>query len=72
MTTAKLLISLCNGVEIREHEFSISKDGEVLSVEPRAFRLQIYLLRNPQRVNTKEELLEPVWEDAAVTEKSFF
>ena len=72
MTTAKLLIFLCNGVEICEREFSITMDGEVLSVESRAFRLPIYLLRNPQSVITKEEPLGSVWDDVAVTQNSFF
>lgn len=70
MTTAKLLVFQCKGVEIREQEFSIVKNGEVLPVEPRAFRVLLYLLRNPQRLITKEELLQSVWGDVAVTENS--
>ena len=70
MTAAKSLVFLCNGVEIREQEFSVVKDGEAFSVEPRAFRVLLYLLRNPQRVITKEELLQSVWDDVVVTENS--
>lgn len=70
MTAAKSVVFLCNGIEIREQEFSIVKDGEALPVEPRAFRVLLYLLRNPQRVITKEELLRSVWDDAVVTENS--
>ena len=57
MTSTKSLVFLCKGIEIREQEFSIVKQGEVLPVEPRAFRVLLYLLRNPQRLITKEELL---------------
>jgi DNA-binding winged helix-turn-helix (wHTH) protein/formylglycine-generating enzyme required for sulfatase activity/dienelactone hydrolase len=70
MTDVKSLVFLCNGIEIREREFSIVKNGEALPVEPRAFRVLLYLLRNPQRVITKEELLQSVWDDAVVTENS--
>ena len=57
-------------VEVREREFSLIKCGEVLSVEPKAFRVLLILLRNPQKLITKEELLNAVWGDAAVTENS--
>ncbi len=70
MTATKSLVFLCNGIEIREQEFSIVKDGEVLPVEPRAFRVLLYLLRNPQRLITKDELLQSVWGDVVVTENS--
>jgi len=33
-------------VEVREHEFSLVKAGKVLTVEPKAFRALLFLLRN--------------------------
>ncbi len=42
----------------------------MLPVEPKAFRVLLILLRNPQKLITKEELLNAVWGDAAVTENS--
>jgi DNA-binding winged helix-turn-helix (wHTH) protein len=57
-------------VEVHEREFSIIKAGEVLPVEPKAFRVLLILLRNPQKLISKEELLNAVWGDAAVTENS--
>jgi len=57
-------------VEVREREFSLTKAGEVLAVEPKAFRVLLMLLRNPQKLISKEELLNAVWGDAAVTENS--
>jgi len=57
-------------VEVHEREFSIIKAGEVLPVEPKAFRILLILLRNPQKLISKEELLNAVWGDAAVTENS--
>ena len=57
-------------VEVREREFSLTKAGQVLTVEPKAFRALLFLLHNPQRLISKEELLNSVWGDAAVTEGS--
>ena len=57
-------------VEVREREFSIIKTGEVVSVEPKAFRVLLFLLHNPQTLITKEELLDAVWGDTAVSENS--
>ena len=57
-------------VEVHEREFRLLKAGEVLPVEPKAFRVLLFLLRNPQKLITKEELLNAVWSDAAVSENS--
>ena len=57
-------------VVVREREFSLTKGGEVLSVEPKAFRVLLILLRNPQKLLTKDELLTAVWGDTAVSENS--
>jgi DNA-binding winged helix-turn-helix (wHTH) protein/Tol biopolymer transport system component len=57
-------------VEVREREFCIVKAGEVLPVEPKAFRVLLFLLRNPHRLITKDELLDAVWNDCAVSENS--
>ncbi|WP_035356077.1 winged helix-turn-helix domain-containing protein [Edaphobacter aggregans] len=57
-------------VEVREREFSLLKAGKVLAVEPKAFRVLLLLLRNPQKLISKEELLNSVWGDTVVTEGS--
>src|SRR5258707_9990553 len=57
-------------VEVREREFSLINGGKVLAVEPKAFRVLLLLLRNPQKLISKEELLNAVWGDTAVTEGS--
>jgi DNA-binding winged helix-turn-helix (wHTH) protein/Tol biopolymer transport system component len=57
-------------IEVREGEFRLFKSGQVLQIEPKAFRLLLFLLRNPNKLLTKEELLNAVWGDAAVTENS--
>ena len=57
-------------VEVREREFCVVKGGEVLPVEPKAFRVLVFLLRNPHRLITKDELLDTVWGDCSVSENS--
>ena len=57
-------------VEVREREFCVVKAGKVLAVEPKAFLVLLFLLRNPQRLIKKEEFLDAVWGDASVTENS--
>jgi TolB-like protein len=57
-------------VEVREREFSLTKAGEVFTVEPKTFRVLLFLLHNPQKLIAKEELLNAVWGDAAVTDSS--
>ncbi len=57
-------------VEVREREFCLVKAGEVLPVEPKAFRVLLFLLNNPQKLIKKDELLDAVWNDTAVSENS--
>ena len=57
-------------VEVREREFRLIKAGEVIPVEPKAFRVLLFLLHNPQKLITKEELLDEVWGETAVSENS--
>jgi Tol biopolymer transport system component/DNA-binding winged helix-turn-helix (wHTH) protein len=70
MMASKSFVFRFADVEVREREFTIVKAGEALSVEPKAFRVLLILLRNPGKLIPKEELLNAVWGDAAVTENS--
>ena len=70
MTAGRSFVFRFDDVEVRERELTLIKAGEVLPVEPKAFRVLLFLLHNPQKLITKEELLGAVWADAAVTESS--
>jgi Tol biopolymer transport system component/DNA-binding winged helix-turn-helix (wHTH) protein len=70
MMANKSFVFRFDDVEVREREFSLTKAGEVLPVEPKAFRVLLALLRNPGKLIGKEELLNAVWGDAAVTDNS--
>ena len=41
-----------------------------MTLQPKALELLLYLVRNRDRVVAKDELLDEVWPDAAVTEGS--
>ena len=70
MTGDKSIVFKFADVEVREREFCLVKAGEVLPVEPKTSRVLLFLLRNPQKLIAKEELLNAVWGDAVVTESS--
>lgn len=70
MMARKSFVFCFDDVEVREREFTLIKAGKVLTVEPKAFRALLFLLHNPQRLISKEELLNSVWDDAALTEGS--
>jgi Tol biopolymer transport system component/DNA-binding winged helix-turn-helix (wHTH) protein len=56
--------------EAREGEFCLVKGNASIPVEPKAFRVLLYLLRNPHRLVTKDELLDAVWPETSVSENS--
>src|ERR1700719_346648 len=70
MTEHKCFVFTFADVKVREREFSTVKAGEVLAVEPKAFRVLLFLLRNPHRLIPKDELLDAVWNEVAVSENS--
>lgn len=58
--------------ELDEERFTLRRGDGAVEIEPRALELLIYLVRHPQRVVSKEELVRDVWRgkfitDAAVT-----
>jgi DNA-binding winged helix-turn-helix (wHTH) protein/Tol biopolymer transport system component len=70
MTEHKCFVFRFADFEVREREFSLIRAGEPLQLEPKAFRVLQYLLHHPQELVTKDELLDAVWKDIAVTENS--
>jgi eukaryotic-like serine/threonine-protein kinase len=57
-------------VTVREGEFSLENAGRAHQVEPKAFQVLLILIRNPNKLIAKDELLNGVWGDTAVTENS--
>jgi DNA-binding winged helix-turn-helix (wHTH) protein len=46
----------------------LSRDGEEVAVEPRAFALLCYLVENRGRLVTKDELVEHIWDGRFITD----
>lgn len=53
-----------------DETFRLTADGEPISLEPKTLRLLLYLVQNPGRLLRKQEILDAVWADAAVTENA--
>jgi DNA-binding winged helix-turn-helix (wHTH) protein len=70
MTERKCFVFRFADVEVREREFLLIKAGESIPVEPKAFRVLLYFLRNPGRLIPKDEILSSVWNDTAVSDNS--
>lgn len=57
-------------MEVHEGEFFLLRNGQKLSIEPKPFRVLLFLLQNPRKVVPKRELMDSVWADVDVTEHS--
>ncbi|HEX7152979.1 MAG TPA: winged helix-turn-helix domain-containing protein [Thermoanaerobaculia bacterium] len=56
--------------ELDAERHFLRRGGEELHVEPKVFRVIDYLVRNRERLVTKEELLDKVWEETYVSESA--
>ncbi len=54
--------------EIDLGQQELRRSGQVVRIEPQVFELLVYLVRNSNRVVTKEELIESVWRGRAISE----
>src|SRR5579871_5473316 len=69
MTDRKCFVFRFADVEVREREFVLIKAGEQLALEPKAFRVLVFLLQNPGRLFSKDEIVASVWSES-VTDNS--
>lgn len=59
----KMLTQLqCDGLEMNLLSRKVRRDGKVIDLQPREFRLLEFLLRHKEQVVTRTMLLEGVWE----------
>ncbi len=70
MTTPNPRVFRFCDVEVREVERRVTRAGEPLALEPKTYRVLVHFLHHPGHLVTKNELLDAVWGDAAVTESS--
>lgn len=53
-------------LDVKKHE--LRRDGELVAVEPQVFALLIHLIEQRERVVSKEELIEAIWEGRFVSD----
>jgi DNA-binding winged helix-turn-helix (wHTH) protein len=70
VTDNKSFVFRFGDFEVREREFLLMRDGEAVPVEPKAFRVLLFLFRNPGRLLKKDEILNAVWDDCSVSDNS--
>ncbi len=56
-----------DGFLVEVDSFRVSKSGQVVALEPKAFEVLRLLLERPGHLITKEEILDSVWKDSFVT-----
>ena len=54
--------------DLDQEQRVVRRDGTKIALPPKAFDLLLYLVQNPLRLITKEELLRAVWPDSFVEE----
>jgi DNA-binding winged helix-turn-helix (wHTH) protein len=59
-----------DGVEVRLRTREVLCQGKPVSIEPKAFRVLVYLIQNRDRAIGKDELIEKVWDGVAVTDNA--
>jgi TolB-like protein/DNA-binding winged helix-turn-helix (wHTH) protein/Flp pilus assembly protein TadD len=64
------MIYRAGSVEIDPANFSLTKGGKSISVEPLVFDLIVYLVENRDRVLTRQELLDTLWAGRIVSDTS--
>src|SRR5581483_8969398 len=70
MMVSKGLIYQFDSVQVDLDEFRVTKSGEAVSLEPKAFEVLLFFIENPGRLIEKEELLNAVWKEAFVTQNA--
>src|SRR5581483_1754304 len=68
--TAEITNYQFDTVEVRPAACEVLRDGKLVSLEPKAFRVLLYLIENRDRAVAKDELIRAVWQAAAVTDNA--
>ena len=59
-----------DGIEIDASQVCLRRNGQELHLRQKAFQVLIYLLEKRERLVTKDELIEHLWQGAAVTDNT--
>ena len=70
MITHNQRIYRLNGIEIDSSRMCLKRDGQERHLRQKTFQVLLYLLEQRQRLITKDELIDHVWEETAVTDNA--
>lgn len=59
---AEGLVLTHGGLEMNLHTKSVSRDGKEIALTPKEFKLLEYMMKNPNRVLSRNEIAEKVWD----------
>src|SRR2546430_5038866 len=70
MTLPNSSVFLFDDIRVEPATFRAFKAGQVISLEPKALRLLLFLIQNRGRLIEKEEILDSIWTGTHVTENA--
>ena len=64
------VIYRCEQLELDPTRFELRADGERVHVEPQVLSLLLLLVQNPERMISKDELVEKIWDGRFITDSA--
>ncbi|MEO0422506.1 MAG: winged helix-turn-helix domain-containing protein [Pseudomonadota bacterium] len=62
------MIFQCAGLEFDTNSFSLTREGEAVSLTPKVFDLLVFLMQHRDRLVTREELFNELWSGRVVSD----
>lgn len=59
---------IVNQFEIDTQQYTLSREGDLLAIEPKVFDLMVYLIEHRQRLISRDELFEKLWAGREVSD----
>ncbi len=59
-----------NNIEVDTEKFSLLTNGEETPVEPQVFNIIVYLIKNKDKIVSRDELLDNIWKGKIVSDTS--
>ena len=60
------MIYAFSGFQVDSDRLELSRDGETIALQPQAFALLLFLIENADRVVSKDEVIDTVWQGRIV------
>lgn len=70
MNNNESVVFFFDDIQVEPSTFGLLKGGSEIQIEPKAFRVLLFLIENRGRLIEKDELLDALWKDTYVTENA--